>query len=227
MDMQVYPNRTTNLEHLAQIIESINQDFESKSTVRDETLKQSRLLIRHCANTIRAVHRHEIDVADALLQEAKEIATEMVNNAKQFPDVYYAGYTQDAMKEFAEAHLTYALVLNKPLPSPQDLGVENPAYINGLAEATGELRRYALDALRQGEVSTSESLLNTMQEIYTALITIDFPSAITGGLRRNTDMVRGVLERTRGDVTTAVRQESMKTALASFEAQVKTLQVNA
>jgi translin len=144
----------------------------------------------------------------------------MIAEAQKYPDIYHAGYTQDALKELAEAHITEAVIWNKPIPSPESLQVEHAAYLNGLAEAAGELRRFVLDALRRGEVERAEEILREMDDIYSLLLTIDFPSAITGGLKRSTDMVRGVLERTRGDVTTAVRQEAMKEALRSFEERV-------
>jgi translin len=137
----------------------------------------------------------------------------MVADVAAHPDLYHAGYTQDALKELSEAHITFALVTDRPVPAPHELNVAAAAYLNGLAEAMGEVRRYVLDRLRRGDVVVGERLLAAMDEVYTLLITVDFPDAITGGLRRNTDMVRGVLERTRGDLTTAVRQEEMKAAL--------------
>jgi translin len=214
----------TVLSDLQTIIESINQDFAVKTEIRDKTLKRSRELIRYCANTIRATHRGEVEQALDLLTKANVIAAEMIAGTEGFPDLYYAGYTQDALKELAEAHLTRALILDKPLPTPHELNVENAAYINGLAETVGELRRYALDALRRNDIAASERMLGLMDEIYTNLITVDFPPAITGDLRRKTDIARSILERTRGDVTTAVRQEAMKKALAVFEARVKALE---
>ncbi len=209
---------------LEAIIQTINDEFLAKSAVRDATLARSRQLIKHCANAIRATHRREPDTADALLQQADAIAAEMVADAKQYPDIYFAGYTQDALKELSEAHLTRALILNSTLPTPQSLGVESAAYVNGLAETVGELRRYALDSLRRGDVTASETMLDLMDEIYTLLITVDFPSAITRDLRRKTDVARSILERTRGDVTTAIRQEEMKTAMAVFEKRVAALE---
>jgi len=205
------------LNQIHTIVHDINQNFLAKSEVRDDTLKLSRELIRFCANAIRATHRREAEQAADLLASAERIAAEMVKGAGRFSDIYYAGYTQDALKEFAEANLTRAFILEQPLPTPQSLQIENAAYINGMAETVGELRRYALDALRRGDMATGERALNLMDEIYTALITVDFPAAITRDLRRKTDIARGILERTRGDVTTAVRQEAMKKALAAFE----------
>ncbi len=205
------------MQSLPNIVDEINQAFEAKSTVRDHTLRRSRELIRYCANSIRATHRGDDAQALKLLQTAQNAATEMVAEAQTYPDVYYAGYTQDSLKELAEAHITRAIILEEGLPTPQTLNVEYAAYLNGLAEAAGELRRFALDALRRGNVSRAEKILGQMDDIYSVLVTVDFPDAITGRLRRNTDMVRGVLERTRGDVTTAVRQEAMKSALQHFE----------
>jgi translin len=208
------------LDQLQSIVDSICEELEAKNAVRDETLRRSRQLIRHCANSIRASHRDDFADAEALLVTARAAAAEMVTDALQYPDLYHAGYTQDALKELAEAHITFALITEGSLPTPEDLKVESAAYLNGLAEAVGEMRRYVLDRLRRGDVAIGERLLTVMDDIYSRLITVDFPDAITGGLRRQTDMVRGVLERTRGDLTTAVRQEEMKAALRAFGEQV-------
>ena len=208
-------------QHLQAIIDEVNQLFEAKNSIRDLTLQRSRELIRYCANSIRAIQRGDTAESRELLQTARDIAAEMIAEAQIYPDVYHAGYTQDALKELAEAYLTQAIILEEPLPPPEAiLNIEPAAYLNGLAEAAGELRRFTLDALRRGEVAQAEKILARMDDIYSVLIIVDFPSAITGGLRRTTDMVRGVLERTRGDVTTAVRQEAMKAALQSFEQRI-------
>lgn len=208
------------MDQLQSIVDSICEEFEAKNAVRDETLRRSRQLIRHCANSIRASHRDDFMDAESLLATARAAAAEMVADAQRYPDLFHAGYTQDALKELAEAHITFALVTEGSLPTPEDLKVESAAYLNGLAEAAGEIRRYVLDRLRRGDVATGERLLTAMDDIYSQLITVDFPDAITGGLRRQTDMVRGVVERTRGDLTTAVRQEEMKAALRAFGEQV-------
>lgn len=207
-------------QELQAIVDTINQAFEAKNEVRDRTLSRSRMLIRYCANSIRATHRGDDAEAQALLQTAREAAAEMMAEARAYPDLYHAGYTQDALKELVEAHLTRAIILAESLPTPEMLQVEYAAYLNGLAEAAGELRRFALDALRRGAVEQAEQILAYMDDIYSVLVTVDFPDAITNGLRRTTDMVRGVLERSRGDVTTAVRQEAMKAALHEFEQRI-------
>jgi len=208
------------LENLETIAEKIRTNFEDKSKVRDETLRLSRELIRHCANAIRATHRGEFEKATGLLATAKALASEMVDGVADYADLYHAGYTQDALKEFAEANITYALITDHPLPDPDELGVEYAAYLNGLGEAAGELRRHVLDLIRHGELERGEEILSMMDDIYGVLVTIDFPNAITGGLRRTTDMVRGVLERTRGDLTMSLRQEKLQQALRDFEEKV-------
>jgi translin len=208
------------LENLETIAEKIRTNFEAKSKVRDEALRLSRELIRHCANAIRAIHRAEFENATGLLATAKALASEMVDGVTDYADLYHAGYTQDALKELAEANITYALITNRPLPDPDELGVEYAAYLNGLGEAAGELRRHVLDLIRHGELERGEEILSMMDDIYGVLVTIDFPNAITGGLRRTTDMVRGVLERTRGDLTMNLRQEKLQQALRDFEGRV-------
>jgi translin len=143
----------------------------------------------------------------------------MQATAGDHSDLESAGYAQDAQKEYAEALLTRALLLGAELPPPEDLGVDDAAWLNGLGEAAGEMRRAALDAIRAGDLPAAEAILGRMDEIYDLLVTVDFPSAITRNLKRTNDMVRGVTERTRGDLTVAARQESLERALARLEAE--------
>ena len=207
------------MPELAQIIEEIRTEFTAKNQVRDTTLNRSRELIRFCALSIRAIHRHEWDEAERLLATARQAAAVMNADLIAYRDLYEAGYTQDALKELVEAHVLHAFVRGGDLPAPADLGVPAAAYLNGLAEAASELRRFALDLIRLGQSSAAEPYLAQMDEVYTHLVTIDFPDALTGGLRRTTDVLRGVLERTRGDLTVAVRQEELEAALQAFERQ--------
>ena len=198
-----------------EIAEKIHRTFESQTLVRDQALAQARQLTRHAAHAIRAIHRSEIDLATENLDQAKSLVESLRSNLAAFPDIFYAGYTQDAIKEFAEASITVALILNQSLPSPEDLNLEYATYLNGLAEVTGELRRRCLDILRQGYSQEAERLLACMDDIYNLLVTIDYPDAITHGLRRQTDLVRGIVERTRGDLTLSLREERLKQALDS------------
>ncbi len=208
------------MSELAPIIEAIREELTAKNQVRDLTLNRSRELIRCCALSIRAIHRHEWAEAAAGLQTARQIAVVMAADLAAYADMYEAGYTQDALKELAEAHLLYAFVRGEPLPGPADLGIPAAAYLNGLAEAASELRRFVLDLIRLGRTKEAEPYLDQMDEVYSHLVTMDFPDALTGGLRRTTDALRGVLERTRGDLTVAVRQEELEAALRAFEARV-------
>jgi translin len=205
------------LSELAHIIEDIRSEFTAKNQVRDATLNRSRELIRYCALSIRAIHRHEWDEAEKLLAIARNAAVVMASDLAIYHDMYEAGYTQDALKELVEAHLLYAFVRGGPIPTPGELHVPFAAYLNGLAEAASELRRFILDLVRLGRCGEAEPFLSTMDEVYSHLVTMDFPDALTGGLRRTTDVLRGVLERTRGDLTVAVRQEELEAALEAFE----------
>ena len=208
------------MEKLDAITEKIRQNFEAKNAARDEALRRSRELIRYCAHSIRATHRADFEKASQLLATAHQAASELVECVADYPDLYYAGYTQDALKELAEASITYALITDGPLPDPDDLGIEYAAYLNGLGEAVGELRRYVLDIIRHGRTERGEEMLSAMDDVYAVLVTMDFPDAITSRLRRTTDVVRGVLERTRGDLTMAMRQDKLGEALRAFEEKV-------
>ncbi len=209
------------MDNLDAIGDRIRQHLEEKNAARDAALQVSRTLIRHCANAIRAVHREERAEAQRHLQEAYVLVQRLREELAAYPDLYHAGYTQDALKEYAEAHIIRALVGDEPLPAPETLEVEYAAYLGGLGEAAGELRRRTLDILRHGHSQEAERLLSAMDDIYGLLVTVDFPDAITGNLRRTTDMVRGVVERTRGDLTTSLQQAELKSALKAVETRLK------
>ncbi len=209
------------MDRLEEIAEQIHLAFQARTIARDQALSQARTLTRHCANAIRAVHRDESDVAQEHLKNASKIAQSLRTGLEDFPDLYYAGYTQDALKEFAEASIVYSLVNNRELPSPQELDLENMTYLNGLAETVGEFRRKCLDILRQGYSEEAEKLLQHMDDIYTVLITMDYPNAITGGIRRQTDIARSITERTRGDLTLSLRQEHLEQSMRRLENRLK------
>lgn len=198
-------------------VEAIRLEFTQINDLRDETLRMSRALIRSCANAIRAIHRHEWAEAETMLAEARTDAEGMVAPLAEHPMLYHAGYTQDALKELVEAHVLFAVARSTPLPGPQALFVTGATYLRGLSEAATETRRFVLDLMRRGQIEDAEPYLNFMDEVYSLLVTIDFPDSITDGLRRQTDVLRGVVERTRGDLTLTFRQEQMRQALERFE----------
>jgi len=208
------------MDRLNQIAEEALEALEARHRVREQALEVSRQLIRHSANTIRAIHRGEFEKAKEMLEEGRSVAQQISSDLVNEMAIYEAGYVQDALKEYAEASITYAFLAGQPLPGPGDLEVDYPAYLNGLAEAMGELRRAILDLIRRGELEKGEELLGIMDEVYGILVTVDYPDAITRGLRRTTDMVRGVLERTRGDLTLTVRQQRLEGTLREFEDRI-------
>jgi translin len=208
------------MENLDAIAEKIRAEFTVKNAARDATLARSRELIRYCSLAIRATHREEFAEAEKLLATARAAADEMKLGIAACPDLYYTGYTQDALKELAEAYITFAVVNGQPLPAPEELGVDAAAYLNGLCEAASELRRRTLDIIRRGRTAEGERLLAAMDDVYGMLVTMDFPDAITGGLRRSTDALRAVLERTRGDLTNSLQQEKLLRELQAFEQRI-------
>ena len=208
------------MHNLDIIAEKIRAGLAAKNAARDVTLARSRELIRFCSLAIRATHREEFAQAEQLLATARAAASEMKADIADHPDLYYTGYTQDALKELAEAHITFAVVNGRELPTPEELGVDTAAYLNGLCEAASELRRRTLDIIRRGNMAEGERLLAAMDDVFGVLVTMDFPDAITGGLRRSTDALRAVLERTRGDLTNSLQQERLLRELQEFERRI-------
>lgn len=209
------------MDHLEEIAELIRQEFDAQNEARDKALVQTRTLTRHCAHAIRAIHRLERENANNELAQAGEIVRALTTTLKsEQPNLYYAGYTQDALKEYAEAKIVYALVDNEGLPGPQELDLEPATYLKGLAEAIGELRRRILDILRGGHSTEAERLLKHMDDVYAVLVTMDYPDAVTYGLRRQTDITRSIIERTRGDITLSFRQQQLEMTIRQAEANL-------
>ncbi len=208
------------MHKLEKISEQIRKNFDARTAARDNALAQARQLTRACSLAIRAVHRDETDIMNSHLQEARKLADTLRDSLASFPDLFYAGYTQDALKEFVEANVTCALIRNEPLQTPEELVVEPSTYLNGLAEVVGELRRRTMDILRHGYSTEGERLLGYMDEIYSIMVTMDYPDAITNGLRRQTDLARGIIEKTRGDITFSLRGEHLEQAIGKLIVQL-------
>jgi translin len=204
------------MEKLEAITEQIRKTFDARTSARDLALAQARQLTRACSLAIRAVHRDDVETMNQQLGEARQLADTLRSSLTKFPDLFHAGYTQDALKEFVEANVTCALIRNEPLQTPEDLLVEPSTYLNGLAEVVGELRRRTLDILRHGYSQESERLLGIMDEIYSVLVTMDYPDAITNGLRRQTDLARSIIEKTRGDITFSLRGEHLEKSIGKL-----------
>jgi translin len=204
------------MDNIESIAGQVRKALTLKDEAREKMLPLCRESIRCSGNAIRAVHRREFDNARELIQSAGASLREAEVAVSTQPELSNSGMVKDAQKEFTEANVVLALVSGYILPTPEELSVDAAAYLNGLGEAAGELRRYLLDSMRKGDLSRGEEMLNDMDDIYGLLVTIDYPDAVTGGLRRTTDMVRGVLERTRSDLTLTIRQMELERKLGGF-----------
>jgi translin len=206
---------------LKHIFDTVKETFDKENRAREQGLSLSRDTIQFCANSIRAVHRGDLEESRRLLKAASDNIDAAHSLLGPYPRIFYAGFLQDAEKEYAEAATTFALIEGDPLPLPGNLGVGTAPYLNGLGEAAGEMRRHTLDLIRDNRLERCEEILGMMDDIYYLLASIDYPNAITAGLKRTNDMVRGVLERTRGDLTTAIRRQSLERTMKELEEKLK------
>jgi translin len=204
---------TKSIEDLETIAAKLRPYFAAEDEAREKALHSCRQVIRYSADAIRAVHRQEQGKARQLLESAHELVRELNRDLARHGKLLHSGFVHDAQKEFAEGSITVALIAGDDLPKPKALGVSYAAYLDGLGESVGELRRYILDSLRQGDFSRCEELLTVMDEIYGVLTTMDFPELLAHGLRRTTDTIRAIIERTRGDLTVSLRQKQLELKL--------------
>jgi translin len=205
---------------LDELTREFQRRFDAKTVAREQALSASRSAIRSSANAIRAIHRSEVGESERLMGEARAALDRGLEAVAEHPDVRYAGYLQDAQKEYAEARITAALVAGREVPDVDEIDVESAPYLNGMAEAVGEVRRHILDLLRKGETGRSEELLTSMEDMYSVLVSIDYPDAITMHLRRSTDVARGIMEKTRGDLSLSLVQRDLRDALERHAGRV-------
>lgn len=198
---------------LGELSADIQRRFDEKMAAREAALPAARQAIRDSANAIRAIHRGDDAEADRLLDEAAEALRRGEHAVAEHPDVRYAGFLHDAQKEYAEARLTKVVLRGGEVPAPEHVGVTPAAYLNGMAEAIGECRRAVLDLLREGDVARAEEVLQAMDDMYYVLVSMDYPDAITGNLRRTTDVARSIIEKTRGDLSVSLVQRDLRDAL--------------
>jgi len=198
------------IEDLKNVAADLRPCFAAEDEARENALKACRQVIRHSGDAIRAVHLQDQDRARRLLSSAHELLRELSNDLTGHGRLLHSGFIHDAQKELAEAYITLALIGGEELPGPGNLEVSNSAYLIGLGESVGELRRYILDSLRRDDFSRCEELLGIMEEVHGVLMTMDFPELLAHGLRRNTDTIRGIIERTRGDLTVSLRQRALE-----------------
>jgi len=201
------------VEDLETIAAELRPYFAAEDEARERALRTCRQVIRHSADAVRAVHRQAHDKAREILDSAHKLVLELNLDLGEHGKLLHSGFIHDAQKEFAEGRITLALIAGEDLPEPKALGISNAAYLDGLGESVGELRRYILDSLRRDDFSRCEELLTLMDAIYGTLITMDFQELLAHGLRRTTDTIRAITERTRGDLTVSLRQKNLETRL--------------
>ncbi len=207
--------------NLGPIGEKVRDYLSLKQVARERALQLCRQIILNSSASIRAIHQGEYDKARVAARSARDLLIELNQSLSKHPDLLHSGFIRDAQKEYVEAAVLLALVSGEVVPDPDELGMPYVPYLNGLGEVVGELRRQMLDRIRGDELERCEELLKFMEDIYALLMSVDFPDALTANLRRTTDMVRGVLERSRGDLTLTLSQKELEKRLEGFQRHLK------
>jgi len=202
---------------LKEILERMRKYFDAQEKLREEVLDASREVIRSSARAIAAVHRKDRADSEEMLAKARKALATLADAVRAEPHLADSGTILSAYQEYCEAALVQALIWGEKLLTAEELDVSYKSYLAALADVTGELRRHALDMIRADEVSEAERMLKLMEEIFELLMEFDYPDAVLPGMRRRQDMVRRVVEKTRGDLTTAIRQQKLENALKRAE----------
>jgi translin len=206
---------------LEEISVRIRESLEAKDSIREDGLKISREVVRECRAATFALHLQDFKKANDSIKAAEDALEKLEVLFTGHADIYYAGYIEHAQQEYSEVSVLRSLLKEngklKNIPSPDELRVGYAAYLNGLGDVVGELRRHILDLIRRDSFEKAEVFLGIMEDIHATLMDFDYPDAITKGLRRKTDVSRGLIEKTRGDVVNAIRQKKLETAMLNLE----------
>jgi len=208
------------LTGLEEIVEGLREHFDALDRAREEAYVLSRQVVRAASVVIKHTHRQEFDAAREQLAEARELTHRMLAALADAPELRYGGFVHDSEKEYCEAAMVFAALTGQPLPTPEELGVYGPAWINGLSEVVGELRRHVLDLIRTDRAAEAEEYLKAMENIYQTILSFDYPNAISQGLRGRSDAARGLVERTRGDLTNALQAGRLERRMKELEAKI-------
>lgn len=195
----------------------MRKHFDAQEELREKVLDVSREVIRLSARAIAATHREDQSNADEFLAKARDTLLTLTEAVKAEPRLANSGIILAAYQEYGEATLVRALIRDGKLLTPEELSIPYKPYLAALADAAGELRRHALDSIRADEVERAERALKLMEEIFELLMEFDYPDAILPGMKRKQDMVRRVIEHTRGDLTIAIRQRRLERTLKRAE----------
>ncbi|HET8686041.1 MAG TPA: haloacid dehalogenase [Methanosarcina sp.] len=206
---------------LEEISARIRKNFEAKDSIREEGLKVSREVVRECRTASFALHGQDFEKADKSIKTAGKALEKLEALFEGHADIYHAGFVEHAQQEYSEVSVLSSLLKEgDKFPSPEELKVEYAAYLNGLGDVVGELRRHVLDLIREESFEKAEVFLGIMENIHAVLMDFDYPDAITRGLRRKTDVSRSVIEKTRGDVVNAIGQKKLETAMRNLESRL-------
>lgn len=209
------------MQDMKEVCDHIRERLDAMDQARENTLATARRITRNSGDSIKAIHREEWDQSQRLMHETRELVEEMKASLSDFPEIYFSGYVEDAQVEFAEVSILYAVLHDSPVPTPGELNIGNVAYLKGIGDATGELRRHILDLIRKGRPEEGQKYLDIMDEYYTQMMSFDYPDAIMHGLRKKTDVARSLIERTRGDLTNALEIQGLHKAMEQFEKNFK------
>ena len=206
---------------LAEIVQSIRAEIEADDAVREKVLPLARTAVRYCSESIKRSHRGEYDEAAKSLSSAHKTILEAHKELSRSEFVEKSRILAVAYQELAEAATLLALLRDNVVISPEEYEIPSRPFLTGLADTVGELRRATLESLRHDKVQQAEQLLGLMEEILEEIGALDFPNALIPDLRRKCDVARALVERTRADVTTAVRQKRLTEELKRFEMEIK------
>ncbi len=205
------------LGKIDQFADEARERLASIHVDREKAYTTSREVVQSSSTTIKAVHRGEFEAAREQVQKTRELRDQMMAAVEASPEIGYSGFVGDASREYAEAALVLALIAEGELPGAKEIGVDYADWLNGLGDTVGELRRHVLDLIRADRVDEAEKFLHMMDEIFQMLMSFDYPQAVTKGLRTRSDQARGAVERTRGDLTNALRQSRLEARMRQLQ----------
>ncbi len=205
------------MKNLDEVISEIEGRLDEKDEVRELAIKSSRTIARLAGAAIQGMHRGEDSAA--ILHETHEEVAKLRSLLDGHPDLFHAGFVENAMQEACESFLVHAILEGEKLPTPKECGVTDTAYLLGLGDVVGELRRFALTALRDGDVASASHSLERMERILDSLMRFDYPTALIA-LKRKQDVARSLIEKTRGEVAVAARSHELAKKIDSLHGKL-------
>jgi translin len=197
-------------------LKSINDELQLIENRREQLIKESRDIIILCSQSIISLHQGHIQESQLKLDKAKDLYFSL----KTLAQTDLLRYLSMSEQELVECSLLMSIVKNEALPGLDEIGVSSQAYLFGILDCIGEIKRMVYDMVRLDRYDQAEYLFTVMQEIYREIYPFSIYDNIVSGIRKKLDICKILIENTRELITEEARRSIIIESLKKLDSSL-------